>query len=223
MESLTKTERQSRNRTDPTMPTYLTAERLKLAVDRLRESRASTGLINFFILKRALALKPADGYVGFSTKDKLLQQAIDELTLRPKIEADDDRPFVNIFGTVNAKTKGTMGKKYRSNGPGDTLRNSAWNKVVETKQGSESLGAKLTADYRSDLARLTLVQDQKREMPKLSDAAVWYHRDQDISAIIGAAKTTAEIEKALITNFCKQLNLDAADVKILFAPETTNV
>lgn len=204
------------------MPTYLTAERLKLAVDRLRESRASTGIINFFILKRALAMKPADGYVRFSTKDNLLQQAIDELTLRPQIAADEDRPFVNVFGTINSKTKGTMGKKYRSNGPGDTLRNSAWNKVVETRQGQDSLGAKLRPDYRSDLARLTLVQDKKREMPRLSDAAVWYHRDQDISGIIGKAQQAEVIEKALNLNFCKQLNLDAADLKILFAPEATD-
>lgn len=204
------------------MPTYLTAERLKLAVARLRESRASKGLINFFILKRALALKPPDGFVRFSTKDKLLQQAIDELTLRPQIGADDERPFVNVFGTINSKTKGTMGKKYRSNGPGDTLRNSAWNKVVETKQAEESLAAKLTAEYRSDLVRLTLVQDKKRAMPKLSDAAVWYHRNQDIAAIIGGAQGAVEIESALATNFCKQLNLEAADVKLLFASEATN-
>ena len=204
------------------MPTYLTAERLKLAVDRLRKSRASTGLINFFVLKRALALNPPDGYVGFSTKDKLLQQAIDELTIRPQVEATDDRPFVNVFGTINSKTMGTMGKKYRSNGPGDTLRNSAWNKVVETRQGDDSLGAKLTVDYRADLARLTLVKDTERAMPKLSDAAVWYHRNQDIAPFIGNALTTADIEKVLIANFCAKLNLDQADVKILFAPEATN-
>lgn len=204
------------------MSLYITAERLKLAVDRLRESRASSGLINFFILKRALALNPASGYVGFSTKDKLLQQAIDDLTLRPQIQADEERPFVNVFGTINSKTKGTMGKKYRSNGPGDTLRNSAWSKVVETKPQAECLGAKLTAEYRSDVARLALVQDRKREMPRLSDAAVWYHRDKDIAAIIGEAQTTSEIEGALIDNFCKELLLDEADIKLLFAPEASN-
>src|SRR5687768_4254325 len=108
------------------MPLYLTAERLKLAVDRLRESRAASGMINFLILKRAVALKPNDGYIRFSTKDKLLQKAIDELALWPDSDDEADRPFMNVFGSMNAKNNGTMTKKYRSNGPSDTLRNQIW-------------------------------------------------------------------------------------------------
>ena len=220
MASITGTERQSRARTDSTMPIYLTADRLKLAVDRLRESRAGSGMINFLILKRALALGPPDGYVRFSTKDKYLQKAIDELTLWTPKDVENDRPFVNIFGTINSKTKGTMSKKYRSNGPGDTLRNLPWQTVIETKQGEESLAAKLTDAYRTDLARQTLVQDKKRPMPRLSDAAVWYHRGQDIAGLITKSQKADDIEKILAENFCKQLKLDEADVAILFATET---
>jgi hypothetical protein len=168
------------------MALYLTGDRLQLAVARLRESRAASGLINFFILKRALAFDPPDGFVRFSTKDRFLQQAIDELTWWPATKDDAAaRPFANVFGSINAKNKGTMVARYRSNGPGDTLRNRAWEKVVETKQAEDSLAAKLTPTYLAGLQKQTLMQDKKRLMPRLDDAAVWYFRRQDIEPLIG--------------------------------------
>jgi hypothetical protein len=205
------------------MAQYITGERVRLAVDRLRQSRAATGMINFLILKRALALNPPDGFVRLSTKDTHLQQAIDELSWWPATKDDKaDRPFANVFGTLSAKNNGTMSKKYRSNGPSDTFRKRTWEKVVETKQADESLAAKLTENYREELSRLTLVRDKDRPLPRLNDAAVWFFRGKDIEKLIGTERSPAAIEKILVMEFCKQANLDKEDCKLLFAPETGN-
>jgi len=162
-------------------------------------------MINFLILKRALILDPAG--VKFSSVDQKFQQAIDELTLRSKSETYP-RPFVNVFGSFKAKGLGTLSPKYRSNGPGDTLRNSAWTqRVVQIGEGETCATAKLKKGYISDLQRLTLVKDKKRPMPFIEDVAVWFFRSSDVSEIIGRLTDPEKIEKALVKSFKQELGL----------------
>jgi hypothetical protein len=203
------------------MAKFIHAERLRVAVERLRASRASGGMINFLILKRALVLDP-DG-VKFSSVDQKFQQAIDELTLRSSTETHA-RPFVNVLGSLKATNLGTIGPKYRSNGPGDTLRNSAWTrKVVDIGDGETSAIAKLKqGDYVSDLQRLTLVKDRRRPMPLIQDAAVWYYRNSAISKIIGRHTDPQKIEEGLVNRFRKDLRLTDDELAILFASEPVN-
>ena len=127
------------------MAKHISGRRINLAVERLRKSRASGGMINFLILKRALKLD-AGGVVKLSSKDVPFQKAIDDLTLWPDGEAE--RPFINVFGSVNAKNLGTIGPKYRTNGPADTLRNGTWSNVVEIGEGERCKTARLKAGYR---------------------------------------------------------------------------
>ncbi len=202
------------------MAIYVSADRLRLAVDRLRQCRASGGMINFLILKRALALKPPDGFVRFSTKDEFLQKAIDELMWWPE-DADDPaaRPFVNVFG-IPKKNFGMMLQKYRSNGPGDTLRNRAWETVVQTKQTEDALAAKLTPNYLNGIGKLAVVRDTRRPMPRVDDAAVWYFRRRDIQPFIGGTREQPQVERKLIDKFTSDMDLSREDLSILFDPET---
>jgi len=119
------------------MALYVSAERLRAAVDRLRQSRASGGMVNFLILKRAVAIANGES-VALSTKDKRLQQAITELTWWPADSmSNDERPFIDVFGSIKDKTHGMKKHKYRSTGPSDTLRNGAWSPVVAIGEGPD--------------------------------------------------------------------------------------
>ena len=197
------------------MARYVSGERIKLAVDRLRQSRASGGMLNFLILKRALSLS-ANKAVGLSTKDDNFQQAITELALWPSEGAEPEvRPFVDVFGSQ--KVKNWMKKqKYRSNGPADTLKNGTWSSVVKVDEGDRSKTASLQRGYRSGLGVLTILKDKQRPMPRLKDAAIWYYRCADITDIIGDATEPDEIGARLSSAFCDEIGLFEEDVAILF-------
>src|SRR5690242_7120117 len=155
------------------MASFLTANRLKAAVDRLRQSRASGGMVNFLILKRAIKLA-GHNPMNLSTKDKSFQQAITDIAWWPTdTNSDEPRPFIDVFGSVKAKSHGLKKSKYRSNGPADTLKNGAWSSVVEIAGGEKSKIANLGSNYLKGLKDLAILKDETRPMPLLRDAAVW--------------------------------------------------
>lgn len=202
------------------MALYLTAERIKASIERLRQSRASGGMVNFLILKRALRLEPS-GKVQLSLVNEHFQRAIDELTLwtEPTEAESVERPFVDVFGSMNAKNSGTKKHKYRSNGPSDTLRNGAWSGIVEVSAGNgRSKMATLKEKYLSDLQKQTLLKED-RPMPRVEDAAVWYFRRRDVSAWVSAADEAAKVENALMKAFVDELGLTKKEVAILFGSE----
>lgn len=201
------------------MPRYISAERIKAAVDRLRQSRASGGMVNFLILKRAVKLSDT-GKVNLSLKDKLFQQAITEIAWWPADqESDEQRPFIDVFGSLNVKNYGLKKAKYRSNGPADTLKNGAWNEVVAITEGDKSKIAGLQENYRDGLAEMVILKAGNRPMPLLADAAVWYYRNRDVSDIVGESDDDAEIETKLSEAFCEELGLETEDTEILFGKE----
>ena len=198
------------------MPRYLSAARIRMAVERLRQSRASGGMVNFLILKRALALSHT-GEVALSLRDECFQQAITELTWWPAdAESTEQRPFVDVFGSMNAKNYGMKKQKYRSNGPADTLKNGAWNPVVAVSEGDRSKVATLQDDYRIGLTDLTILKDGHRPMPRIRDAAAWYFRGRDIEQLISELEEDEPIEAKLVDQFCNDLQLSDEDVEILF-------
>ena len=204
------------------MAQYISSDRLKVAVERLRNSRASGGMVNFLILKRTLTLDP-NHIANLSMRDDSFQQAIDELTYwPPDDEADPERPFIDVFGAVNAKNFGMKKKKYRSNGPSDTLRNGTWSSIVEIGEGERSATASLKDNYREDLGRLTILRDPQRPMPKLRDAAVWFFRGRDVSTIVSGVEDQEEIEQKLAQQFCEELGLETEDVAIMFESEAAS-
>lgn len=201
------------------MAKFVNAERLKLAIDRLRQSRASAGMVNFLILKRSVTLSKGVA-IALSTKDTNFQQAITDLTWWPEDkESEEERPFLDVFGSIKNNDKGLKKQKYRSNGPADTLKNGNWNPVVLVGTGAKSKTAKLQTNYLDGLQELTLLKDTSRPMPRLEDAAVWYYRGQDITGVIGRSDDDEEIEQKLSAAFCKEVGLTADDLAILFASE----
>jgi hypothetical protein len=201
------------------MPKFINAERLKAAVDRLRQSRASGGMVNFLILKRAVKLAGSKP-INLSMNDRDFQQAITDIAWWPmEHDTDEPRPFIDVFGSVKAKSNGLKKKKYRSNGPADTLKNGTWRPVVSIDDGPKSKVASLQKDYDAGLQDLVILKDKSRSMPRLEDAAVWYFRGRDISPIIGKSNYDADIEKKLADSFCTELGLKSDDLAILFAGE----
>ncbi|MFM8573154.1 MAG: hypothetical protein ACKOAU_16280 [Pirellula sp.] len=201
------------------MARFISADRLRAAIDRLRQSRASGGMVNFLILKRAVKLA-ANKPVNLSTKDAKFQQAITDIAYWPGDENSDEvRPFIDVFGSIKAKSNGLKKSKYRSNGPADTLKNGTWRPVVNIAEGDKSKMANLQDDYRKGLKDLVILKDEARPMPTLQDAAVWYFRGKDVSSITGQSSDNSEIESKLADAFCKELDLHAEDLAILFKKE----
>lgn len=198
------------------MPKFISADRLLVAVTNLRESRASGGMVNFLILKRSLVLANRDE-IALSTRDRSFQQAITELTSWS--DADEttlDTPFLDVFGSANAGTLGLRKRKYRSNGPADTLKNGAWSGVVQVTDGAQSKTAKLKAGYLDHLQRQVLLKDDNRQMPLLADTAVWYFRRQDVSKIVGRETDNEKIEELLSDAFIKLLALTEEELTCLY-------
>lgn len=198
------------------MPQYIAADRLKAAVDRLRCSRASGGMVNFLILKRAVCLAEGNS-VGLSSKDTHFQQAITDLAWWPVTEDSDvERPFIDVFGSINARENGTKKKKYRSNGPADTLKNGAWSPIVEVTQGANSKMASLTSTYEQRLSEMVLLKAE-RPMPRIADAAAWYFRSRDVEPITQGQDSPEGVEQRLVEEFSAELALSDTDASILFA------
>jgi len=207
------------------MPSYISGQRLRIAVERLRESRASGGMINFLILKRTIALDP-EKTVKLSKNDPHFQQAIDELAWWPEdaVAENTVRPFVDVFGSLNAPNDGMHFHKWRSNGPADTVRNGAWNGIVEirTVRGQRSKVAVLRDKYLEDLQAQVLLRDVQRVMPRIEDAAIWYFRRRAVEPIIGKTRNAAMIESLLAQSFAKDLQLTDEDRAILFGSGDTD-
>jgi hypothetical protein len=176
-------------------------------------------MVNFLILKRAVKLA-GKSPVNLSTKDTKFQQAITDIAWWPAEQnSDETRPFIDIFGSVKAKSNGLKKSKYRSNGPADTLKNGTWRPVVNIADGDKSKMASLQSNYRDGLKDLVILKDEARPMPLLRDAAVWYFRGKDVAAIVGRSSDDADVEKKLADAFCKELDLHAEDQAILFKEE----
>ncbi|MDB2685925.1 hypothetical protein N9Y42_01830 [Mariniblastus sp.] len=201
------------------MTKYLSDTRIRLAVENLRSSRAAGGFVNFLILKRAIQLDP-DSTVKLSKNDKPFQQAIDELTLWSDAE-NSPRPFIDVFGSINARNNGTKLKKYRSNGPADTYKGS-WNQIVEIRDGDPSKIAILLDNYLDGIKERTVLKDATRSMPKIADAAVWYFRREAIDKFIGRTNSQLSIESELVDTFSKRLALTQPEIAILFASKDSD-
>jgi hypothetical protein len=197
------------------MAIHITEPRLKLAADRLKDSRASMGFINFLILRRALEIKNGKP-VDLSLKDDALQTAISEFMLwANENDSSVQKPFVNVFGTARASDLGFRVRKFRSNGVADTLKNGVWAQVIALSDGTSAQAASLKKGYESDLPARTLIQDQSRPLPRLDDSAVWFFRTADVEKIV-KGKTAKQALAFLIAEFGGQTGLTPSDIKILF-------
>jgi hypothetical protein len=197
------------------MTSYLSAETIKESVQRLIDSRAKSGFIDFLVLKRALSRIVANE-VSFSSTDVNFTGAMSDLAGTYPIgirlaNPSKTKPFVKVFGTAGAEKYIT--KKWLTNGPADTLSGSNWNTVVQIK-GSKPRRGSLKIDHHLHLAVLLLKAGD--QLPALIDAAIWYHRAEDLEARFGAVTDTTQLDERLRASFIKQLGLTDEEIAEIF-------
>jgi len=196
------------------MPTFLHAQRIAEATQRLIDSRATIGFVNFLIFKRALVLSNT-GDVVFSLRDRPFMQAISELaSTDPNASGTVQcKPFVVVFGSSGDKDK-YRGEKFPTNGPADTLSGPGWKRVILTK-GQDPRHARLRAPYLSHLPEVVLKSGAI--LPDIADAAIWFHRASDLSSIVEPAKLMRANLDALVAAFKSALKLTNDEESILFS------
>lgn len=120
-------------------------------------------------------------------------------------------PFVKIFGTAGAEKY--VSRKYKTNGPADTLAGPNWSSVIEITGSKPRQGA-LRANYVASLG--TLLLKANGHQPKLKDAAIWYHRARDIAPLFGDTTDPTTLEEALRDAFVRDLGLTTDEIAAIF-------
>jgi hypothetical protein len=201
------------------MARYLTSETISAATQRLIDSRAKSGLVDFLVLKRALARANAIE-VPFSSTDANFTGAMTDLAATYPVgiaHATPARfsPFVKVFGTAGAEKYVT--RKWLTNGPADTLSGPKWTSSVVQIEGRKPRRGSLRADREPHLAALLLKAGS--QLPALADAAIWYHRADDIEALFGTLADTAQLDERLRESFIEDLGLTDEEIAVLFDVE----
>jgi hypothetical protein len=198
------------------LPRFISANRLKEAVARLRDSAARPRLVEYLILKRAMRLGGSDK-VSLSQRNTHFMQAIKEMASCSSAESEaawHGSPFFVVFGTVREAEQGYRSAKYVSNGTADTVGGwlSTGGGIVElvgtrprvVKFGPGYSASKLTEFFLADGAR-----------PRLDDAACWWFRFTNLEERFGDSTTISQLKAA----FCSDLGLGQEEIAALFEPE----
>jgi len=138
------------------MARYLQLDILSEAAARLGESRASKGMLNFLIFKRATA-RANDQIVSFSSSNIDLGKAVDDLAL---IAVNSDapptatrgKPYVDIFSSSDSAWR-YRNAGWRTNGTGPALSGPIWRGVVDIvsekpRSGKLSTGSELLTSMK---------------------------------------------------------------------------
>jgi energy-coupling factor transporter ATP-binding protein EcfA2 len=198
------------------MAKYLSSESIRAATQRLIDSRAKSGLVDFLVLKRALARAQANE-VPFSSTDANFTGAMGDLAATYPAGIAHPAPakfspFVKVFGTAGADKYVT--KKWLTNGPADTLSGPKWTSSVIRIEGSNPRRGSLRAGHQKHLA--TLLLKAGSQLPALSDAAIWYHRATDLEARLGRPADTTRLVGRMRDSFIAELGLTGDEAAALF-------
>ena len=206
------------------MTDYLDQETIKGAVGRLGESRAQSALVDYLIFKRALVLdaehagtEGSPTQVVTGTKAHHFVHAIDQLTAVAD-PADSSRPYFSPFGARRDTGRGYKSKKYPSNGSSDTV--SRWGsrpaRPLEVVPGTSPKAFRFVDRTADDLESFFLIDgassDCSGDKPSLTDAAIWWLRDTDLSAALGGKVSVASIVELTV----RQLALSQTELAGLF-------
>ena len=197
------------------MAKFLSSETIRSATQRLIDSRAKSGLVDFLVLKHALA-RAQTNEVPFSSTDADFIGAMVALAATypaglPHTAPAKFSPFVKVFGTAGAEKYVT--KKWRTNGPADTLSGPKWTSVVQI-EGSNPRRGSLKAGHENSLT--TLLLKAGAQLPALTDAAIWYHRADDLETRFGTVPDATKLDDCLRESFINELGLTGGEVAALF-------
>jgi hypothetical protein len=189
---------------------YLSAERLKIAVERLGVCSAHSRLTDYLIFLRATVIaKKAEGAENTSPsvvtglRSPRFVQAINEWAARtPELWAarvpdfnrltQDANPYFTPIAAKRDSSKGYKSGSYPSNGPSDTV--AGWQSqqatpfvLIQGTSPKEYLHAELTD---SELRKMFTTSGAQRnfsgELPRLSDVAAWWFRFTDLEPRFGS-------------------------------------
>ncbi|MBX4876965.1 DNA methyltransferase [Rhizobium bangladeshense] len=195
------------------MAVYLSAPRIRSAITRLGESRAKrTPLFDFLIVKRTLAIK-SEQNVAIAESEKAFIQALDEIG-GTNLQ-DTNHYYFNPFALREAGKTGYRPIRYRSNGTNSTISGAPWTGVFEFTE-EKPRRVSLKKDHEKALPELALVANERKPLPNLTDAAVWYWRGQDVQKIVGEALNDAERFEKLVTRFQTEIGLTKAEIDAVF-------
>ncbi len=198
------------------MAIYLSAERIKEAIDRAGNSKAKAALLDFLIVKRTLKLKSATA-VAIVESEPAFIRALDELAgcgAQAGQIAKPEQAYLNVFAITDQK-QGFRSARYSSNGTNSTIGGNPWRQVISTT-ADKPRKASFQAGYESHLDTLLLARSGQQPLPSLDDVAIWYHRRDDIDGLIsGIADAAGRLQK-LRTDFVAQVDLTPAEISRLF-------
>lgn len=198
------------------MARFIHAKIINAAINRLGESRASRSMLNFLVFKRASTLAHGT-VVSFSASNLSLGTAVDDLaacapngTHLPHLLLD--KPHVNVFGSTGSPWQ-YLGKNWRTNGTGPALSGAAWRGIIDIISERPRKG-QLSEDYARKLPSVMLKAG--KQLPTLTDAAIWYHRADDLEARFGAVADTKQLDERLRASFIEQLGLTDKEIDAIF-------
>lgn len=198
------------------MPKFLSAQRLRAAVESLSDTRGKAALMDFLIVKRTLAIKKVN-QVAITQGEPAYIQATRELAAvqnKPSIDMKAEKEIFNVFAALDTKA-GFRNGRYVSNGTGSTIGGNPWQAIIElTAEKPRKAGFR--AGYEGHLADLLLKEAARLTKPILGEIAVWNYRHTDLDAIIGTEKDPTKRGQLLEERFRADYALTPAEVAALF-------
>jgi len=193
------------------MALYISAERIKEALDKAGNSRAKAGLLDFLIVKRTFQAKGAAA-VSITQSEDAYIKALDQLASCHSDKAPN--PYINIF-SITDSSHGYRSAKFKSNGTGSTISNNPWNPVIELTS-EKPRKASLRPGYENHLETLLLKASSGEQNPSLDEVALWYHRADDVQGLVAGAASPAQRLASLRAHFVSDVGLTAAEISHLF-------
>jgi hypothetical protein len=206
------------------LPKYLTAERIKRAIEALSDTRAKATLLDFLIVKRTLVIKNKLK-VAITTGEPAYLQATKELAGvldKPKIDIGADKEIFNVFASLDTK-QGYRSGKYISNGTGTTIGGNPWQTVIELST-DKPRQVSFRKGYEPHLADLLLKEaSSKTKKPSLGETAIWNYRFADVDPILGAEADPRKRGKKIEQRFISDYGLSPTEVSELFEKSDTRI
>lgn len=198
------------------MTKFLTAARLRDAIEVLSDACGKAAMLDFLIVKRTIALKGVP-QVAITQGEPAYIQATRELaaveSLEP-IRIGAEKAIFNIFASLDAKS-GFRSGKYISNGTGSTIGGIPWQAIIEFS-AEKPRKASFRTDYVQHLADLLLKDSLRAGKPNLTEVAVWNYRHVDVGPILGSESDPSERGKLLEARFITEYGLTADEIAQLF-------
>jgi hypothetical protein len=198
------------------MPKFLTAARLRAAIEALADTRGKAALLDFLIVKRTLALKGAS-QAAITQGEPAYIRATRELAAvetSGRIDVKAEKVIFNVFASTDTKA-GFRNGKYISNGTGSTIGGNPWQAVIELST-DKPRKAGFRAGYTLHLADLLLRDSPRLGKPNLAEIAVWNYRHVDVESTLGTESDPARRGKLLEERFTADYGLTADEIAELF-------